>query len=185
MIKSNSIGELAKALSQFQSKIEAIKKTADNPFFKSKFADLSSIIADIRKPLSDEGLSYSQFPTGTGGLTTILMHNSGEFLEETFFMTPDKNTAQAVGSCITYMRRYSLGAILGLATEEDDDAEKATDHAKEDGIYEKAVKAISIATTKDRLDFLQDAFNKKKELTPKEQTELTKLIKAKSDGLKA
>jgi len=127
MNKSESIKNLAKALSVFQSKVEAIKKTETNPFFKSKYADLSNIIESTRLPLAEAGLSYSQFPTGDNGLTTILMHaESGEYLESTYNMQPAKNDPQGQGSAITYQRRYALSAVLGLSTENDDDANAAS-----------------------------------------------------------
>ena len=127
MNKSESLKNIAKALLVFQSKVEAIKKTETNPFFKSKYADLSNIIESIREPLQEAGLAYSQFPTGENGLTTILMHaESGEYLESTYQMTPVKNDPQGQGSVITYQRRYALSAILGLSTENDDDGNEAS-----------------------------------------------------------
>ena len=126
MTKSSEIKQLATALVKFQSAVKAVKKDASNPFFKSKYADLASIIEAIRVPLADNGLSFAQFPAGEGGLTTILMHESGEWIEETFAMKPVDNKPQTMGSAITYMRRYALSAMLGIATEEDDDGNKAS-----------------------------------------------------------
>jgi hypothetical protein len=182
--KSESIKEIATALKDFQSQMVAIKKDSDNPFYKSKYADIASIIAEIKKPLADNGLSFSQFPTGDNEITTILMHTSGEWLEGTFRITPDKNNPQGIGSAITYGRRYALGAVLGLATE-DDDGESATDHNKEDSLFEKGKKAIDSAKTKDRLIVLKDKFNENKTLTDKEKAELVGIIDKKIDGIKA
>lgn len=126
MIKSPEIKNLATALNKFQAEVEPVKKGASNPFFKSKYADLASIIEAIRKPLSDNGLSFAQFPAGDGGLTSILMHTSGEWIEETYIMKPVDAKPQTAGSAITYMRRYALGAMLGIATEEDDDGNAAS-----------------------------------------------------------
>lgn len=126
MIKSPEISKLAGALLKFQKDIEPVKKEADNPFYKSKYADLASIIDAIREPLAKQGLSFAQFPAGECGLTSILLHESGEFLEETFTMKPIDNKPQTAGSWITYMRRYALSAMLGLATEEDDDGNAAS-----------------------------------------------------------
>lgn len=132
MIKSPSIKELAKSLSLFQIKVGSIKKDSVNPFFKSKYASLTTIIEHISIPLSESGLSYTQFPDESG-LTTLLMHaDSGEFIQATYQMPVAKqNDPQAVGSAITYARRYALGAILGLAIDEDDDANAATQQPKE------------------------------------------------------
>jgi hypothetical protein len=127
MIKSESISNLAKALTTFQIKVGSIKKDSINPFFKSKYASLTTIIEHITIPLSESGLCYTQFPDESG-LTTVLMHSeSGEYIQATYQMPIAKvNDPQAVGSAITYARRYALGAILGLAIDEDDDANAAT-----------------------------------------------------------
>jgi len=124
--RSASITKLAQSLVLFQSEVEAIKKDAENPFFKSKYAPLESIIAGIREPLKKAGLAVTQWPVGEDRLTTILVHESGEYLSGTAKMSPKDHTPQGQGSAITYMRRYSLGAVLNLATEEDDDGNEAS-----------------------------------------------------------
>lgn len=126
MEKSNSIKEITKALIQFHIKVETVKKDATNPFFKSKYASLSNILDAIQIPLQESGLSFVQFPTGENGLVTILMHESGEFLQSEYTMHPVKNDPQGKGSVITYQRRYALSAVLGLNIDEDDDANHAT-----------------------------------------------------------
>ena len=131
MNKSQTIQELAKALILFNVKVDSIKKDAKNPFFKSSYATLTNIIDSIKEPLAESGLSYCQFPSENNGLTTILMHESGEWIESTYYMTPAKDDPQGRGSCLTYMRRYSLSAVFGLSIEEDDDANYAT-HGKND-----------------------------------------------------
>lgn len=132
MQKSETITALAKALSIFQVKVGSIKKDSVNPFFKSKYASLTTIIEHISIPLSESGLCYTQFPDETG-LTTVLMHaESGEYIQATYQMPVAKaNDPQAVGSAITYARRYALGAILGLAIDEDDDANAASQQPKQ------------------------------------------------------
>lgn len=126
MVKSPEIKNIAEALAKFQKAVAPVKKGASNPFFKSKYADLASIIDVIREPLADNGLSFAQFPSGEGGLTSILMHTSGEFLQETYVMRPVDAKPQTAGSAITYMRRYALSAMLGIATEPDDDGNAAS-----------------------------------------------------------
>jgi len=127
MIKSESISNLAKALTTFQIKVGSIKKDSVNPFFKSKYASLTTIIEHITIPLAESGLCYTQFPDDAG-LTTVLMHSeSGEYIQATYVMPVAKqNDPQALGSAITYARRYAIGSILGLAIDEDDDANAAT-----------------------------------------------------------
>lgn len=131
MNKSESIKELAIALCKFQGAVEKIKKTTTNPFFKSKYANLADILDIIRQPLFENGLSFVQFPKGNHELETMLMHTSGEWMSETYEMTPTKNDPQGLGSVITYQRRYALGAILGLNIDEDDDGNKASEPTKE------------------------------------------------------
>src|SRR3990167_11178350 len=120
MTKSESIKNIAEALCKFQASMEAITKDATNPFFKSKYASLSAIIEDTRQPLAKQGLSYAQFPSGDSGLETILMHNSGEWIADSFLMKPVDQKPQSLGSALTYARRYALCAILGLQVEDDD-----------------------------------------------------------------
>lgn len=129
MEKSESITELAKALNKAQGQLRPAKKEAVNPFFKSRYADLASIYEVCRQPLFDNGLAVIQLTHSTieNGLVleTVLMHTSGEWLSGELAVNPLKNEPQAIGSALTYARRYALSAILGIATDEDDDAESA------------------------------------------------------------
>jgi hypothetical protein len=138
MKKSESIKQLASALMVFHIKIDTIKKDATNPFFKSKYASLSNILDAIKIPLAESDLSFSQHPMGENGLSTILMHKSGEWIGSHFTMKPVKNDPQGIGSCITYMRRYALAAILGLNIDEDDDGNAASTPTKEPVQEEKS-----------------------------------------------
>lgn len=130
MKRSESITELAKSLVKFNSKVTKIAKDAKNPFFKNDYTTLDQIISEVRPILSEVGLSVMQIPGGDGTnviMTTLLVHESGEWLEsEPLIMKPVKNDPQAVGSCITYARRYSLQSFLSLNTGEDDDGNGAT-----------------------------------------------------------
>lgn len=126
MQQSNTIAELAKALVLFHVKVDTIKKDAKNPFFKSTYASLPNILEGINEPLIESGLSVAQFPTGENGLTSILLHESGEWISAEYQMRPVKDDPQGRGSCITYQRRYALASILGLNIDEDDDGNTAT-----------------------------------------------------------
>ena len=126
MHKSNNLSELAKSMILFQVKVESIKKDAKNPFFKSSYASLSNILDAIKEPLIESGLSVLQFPTGDYGLTTILLHESGEYLKSEYSMKPVKDDPQGRGSAITYARRYALASVLCLNIDEDDDGNTAT-----------------------------------------------------------
>lgn len=126
MEKSSSIVNLAKALLTFHVKVGKIKKDANNPFFKSKYATLSNILDEIESPMQESGLVISQLPTGDSNLTTILIHaESGEYLQSEYNIRPVKNDPQAIGSAISYARRYALASILELNVD-DDDANTAT-----------------------------------------------------------
>lgn len=123
MIKSESIKELALALSLAQKAMGFATKEAKNSFFKSNYADLASCIEAARLPLSDNGLSISQMPDTTPegpALVTILMHKSGEYLQATYPLKPIKDDPQGWGSAITYARRYCFASIIGLASADDD-----------------------------------------------------------------
>jgi len=144
MEKSESIKEICKALMQFHSEVGKVKKSATNPFFKSRYANLPSILDVIEEPLITAGLSFVQFPSNESGLTTILMHESGEYLQAEYIMRPSKNDPQGLGSAITYQRRYALGAILGLNTEEDDDGTKASEPYTVKDAIKEIEKAASV-----------------------------------------
>lgn len=131
---SSTIGALTKALSVAQGKIEGAKKTAQNPHLKNKYATLSDVWDACRAQLSAVGLAVVQFtePHGDKGVCviTMLMHESGEWIRGTLFMPVTKSDAQGFGSALTYARRYSLAAMVGVAPD-DDDANAATGKAPE------------------------------------------------------
>lgn len=123
MNKSETITELAAALNKAQNAMSGAKKDKANPFFKSKYADLSAVIQAIKEPFAENGLSYVQFPiedSGRIGVETILMHESGEWLSNSFTVQLTKQDAQGAGSAITYCRRYALQAAAGIPSEDDD-----------------------------------------------------------------
>ena len=129
MTKSESITEIAGALIGFKKEVSKLKKTATNPFFKSSYSPISEILEVIHEPLINNGLSFMQFPKGENELETLVMHTSGEWISESYFMKPVKEDPQAFGSVITYQRRYALCAIFGLG-DEDDDANKVSEPTK-------------------------------------------------------
>lgn len=132
--QSDSLKAIAPALLKAQKAIDVAIKNANNPHFKNNFANVEAVIDAVKGPLNDNGITFLQFgaPANDGhlGLTTTLLHTSGEFVSGTLTMPLQKTDPQGTGSAITYARRYSLAAVLGLKTE-DDDAEGAVFHAKE------------------------------------------------------
>jgi len=141
MIKrSESITEICKALIALSTEVGKIGKTANNPYFNSKYAPLSAIQEAIRQPLAKVGLSYTQHPVDNQKLSTLVMHTSGEWLESIYDISPvpdylkEKDgkeiiwrsnetyfTPQSIGSAITYAKRYALAAIFALNVDDDDD----------------------------------------------------------------
>lgn len=136
IVKSDSISKLANSLRSFQSNIGKIKKSSANPFFKSKYASLSDILDVIGQPLNDAGLVLTQLPD-EDKLTTLLVDSeSGEFIQSSYTMPVAKqNDPQALGSSITYARRYAIGAILVLNIDDDDDGNAASNRNKQE--YQK------------------------------------------------
>ena len=129
MNKSESIAELAKALNKFQAECSGAKKDADNPFFGSKYANLEAVINCAKSALDNNGLAVSQFPImdqGYCGVETILMHSSGEWISNTLLLACKKQDPQAMGSAITYARRYAYQSVLGIPSEEDDGEKSMT-----------------------------------------------------------
>jgi hypothetical protein len=127
MFSSESINELATALCKAQAVMGGAVKGTGNPFFKSKYANLSDVMQVVKEPFAANGLSYVQFPVSTEnsvGVATRLMHTSGQWLEQEFLLPMVKRDPQAGGSCITYARRYGLAAMAGIP-QVDDDAESA------------------------------------------------------------
>ena len=128
MKKSDSIDKLAVALVKAQSELESAKKDSDNPFFKSKYADLASVWDACRDALTKNGLAVVQpFDNDENGgviVETMLIHSSGQWLMGSLTLRPVKADPQGIGSAITYGRRYSLAAIVGVI-QTDDDAEQA------------------------------------------------------------
>lgn len=130
MQTSESIKSIAAALVGFHKEVGKIAKDSSNPFFKSKYASLSNILDGISDPLNNNGLCVVQFPDGDFGLTTRLIHTSGEWMEANYQMKPAKEDPQSRGSALTYQRRYALGAILSLNIDEDDDGNKSSQNGK-------------------------------------------------------
>ena len=128
MNTSESIKEIATALSSAQSSLQDATKNAKNPHYKSDYADLSQVLEAIRPALAAQNLSVVQLPFSREnrvGVITRIMHSSGEWLEESIDLEVEgKNLAQAAGSHITYLRRYSLASLFAIH-QKDDDAESA------------------------------------------------------------
>jgi len=132
MTTSENVDKIFPAFILAQSETAAAKKSSENPFFKSKYADLAEIIETAKPALIKNGLGIIQSPSGNGqaiSVTCRIIHSSGQWIEDTITLTAVKSDPQAMGSAITYGRRYQLAALLNIA-QEDDDGNNASGSAK-------------------------------------------------------
>lgn len=133
-MKSEALNELAAALVAAQAEFPTVGKDSTNPFFKSKYADLATVVKTASPILSKHGLAVSQHVSASEGgsvLTTYLLHSSGQYIAHDMPLLLPKQDPQGQGSAITYARRYSYMAVLGLVADEDDDANKASNKPAE------------------------------------------------------
>jgi len=133
MKMSETITELAGALAKAQGQLEDASKGSENPYYKSRYADLAAVRAVIREPLAVNDLAIIQATrTVNGGaeVETMLVHKSGEFISETLFMPAGKADPHGYASAITYARRIGIMSLLALASY-DDDGNTAVDSVKE------------------------------------------------------
>lgn len=162
---SPTIGKLAGALAKAQKLIGHARAEAENPHFKSTYADLSAVIDACRDPLADNDLARYQAPMSTKdgfvGVKTLLIHVSGEWIASILWCKPvGAATPQAIGSVITYLRRYGLSAAVGTA-QKDDDAEEAQGRARIP--TPPGLAAVEAAAGKKMMDDAADEVNRARE----------------------
>jgi hypothetical protein len=119
----HSTPELFTALAKMQGEVENATKGSLNPHFKSKYADLAEVLNTVRPVLAANGLSVIQSPSFDGGIchvTTTIAHSGGGYVSGTMSCVPAKQDGQGIGAATTYLRRYSLAAVCGVAQEDDD-----------------------------------------------------------------
>lgn len=145
------------AMAKAQSQLGVALKNANNPFFKSKYAPLEEVWKACRKALTDNGIAVLQFPIhsddGRLHLETMLCHSSGESISRTFSTPVKDQTPQGYGSAITYLRRFSLAATVGVVADEDDDGATASGtvkpgvgvHKATDGVKLDKVQSLKVA----------------------------------------
>jgi hypothetical protein len=131
--QSAEINLLAEAIVTAQTQMQPAIKDSTNPFFKSKYADLSTVWAAVR-PFLVNSIAITQLPMESGNhhivLDTQLTHVSGQWMRSRITMPVSKEDPQGYGSALTYARRYALGCMTGLVTEEDDDGNHASQPIK-------------------------------------------------------
>jgi hypothetical protein len=165
MNQSENINELAAALAKAQGEMQAAIKDCINPFFKSKYADLGSVWDAARPVLCKNGLCIMQTTEMLGEkivMVTMLAHTSGQWVKSYLPLNPSKNDSQGVGAAITYLRRYSLSALVGVVCDDDDDGETASGRGKTSPSQKQAAQVsnekietaevIAISNLADKLD---------------------------------
>ena len=124
MKTSDSIKQIAEALVSAQKEIKFAVKDSTNPHYKSKYANINSVIDAVKKPLNDNGIAILQSLSPSDDnklhLTTRLLHSSGEWIEDTAVCPIQKQDPQGLGSAISYIRRYSLSAMCAVYADDDD-----------------------------------------------------------------
>ena len=133
-LHSPTLAKLALALSKVQGELKGAVKGKKNPFFGSQYADLAAVWDSCRQPLAKNELAVIQINSGSAekpSLITLLVHSSGEWIRSELFMKQEKPGAQALGSILTYARRYSLSGMVGVcpiegSSDGDDDGEGGT-----------------------------------------------------------
>jgi hypothetical protein len=150
MNKSENINDLSAALSKAQGAMGFAIKDANNPFFKSKYADLSSVVEAIRVAFADNGLSYIQrlheSEKHEVRVETVILHSSGQFISCGILAVPvSKHDAQGFGSALTYARRYSLSAAAGVVADDDDGNAAAQAAPKQENKQSPAKKTTVLA----------------------------------------
>jgi len=142
MKTSEKIDLIASALVAFHDEVTAISKTAKNPFFKNEYAPLGHILNTIKEPLTNNKLTVLQFPVGENGLNTIILHQSGQYISESYEMPAAKQDPQGHGSRITYQKRYAISSILGLSFDVDDDGQEASKEQAKPKLTETQLEAV-------------------------------------------
>ena len=152
MKSSDTLSKLAPALVKAQAAMAGATKSAANPFFKSKYANLEEVIRVVKEPFAANGLCFIQNPVsgeGTAGVETIILHESGEFISNEFLLKCSKADPQGMGSAITYARRYGLQSACGIPSEDDDGNAASAPTPKMSNA--EAIKKLDTADTIDKL----------------------------------
>lgn len=150
-------GALAAALVQAQAAMPAVEADKVNPHFKSKFVSLDHLIAKTRPVLNKHGLAITQAPThleGQPALQTMILHESGESLVSVMPLLVAKSDMQALGSAVTYAKRYAWSAACGISADEDDDGESAATATTADAGHSAKVNG-SPKATKAQVDLVE------------------------------
>jgi len=171
MNSSESIKNIAVALNNAQASLPSLEKTTINPYYNSRYADFGEVVEKSVPVLKENGLSISQFNTSMIhsdnlyiGVRTILLHISGEWIEDTIYLPAVKadspldskkhpNFPQVSGIIVTYLRRYGWASVLGLYTDDDTDGEITDD----DDVVVKAFRKMIKETFDANVDLQEES----------------------------
>ncbi len=152
MVTSASVDQILPALLSVKSKLEGVTKSSNNPYFKSKYADLNSHLDAVEPLLAQHGLALFQpisydVVTGKNIVTSMIMHSSGQFIKSEMSLMTKEEDMQKLGSAVTYARRYTLGSLLSMKAV-DDDGEAAVGRTEKVKVEKSEVKPVdSVAAT--------------------------------------
>jgi hypothetical protein len=179
---SQEIKNISLALCEAQKEIKNVNQTAENPFFKSNYAPLDEILSYLRPIYNKHGITIIQDISSTDNtitISTMLLHTTGEWIQQDGLIIPlEKHTAQSAGSAVTYGRRYTLNAIAGLASkDEDDDANATKPKDKQPDKKPTPKKEESLIKTKEQYTAFYNSLNEDikflcKDMTDKERYDL-------------
>ena len=180
MRTSKQLDEIGKSLAEAQAEFPILPKTKkvtvkthDGKSYSYSYADLATIIETILPITSKHGLSVVQLPSvmsGKNTLITRLLHTSGQWIECELPLKAQRDGAQALGSAMTYMRRYGMSAILCLATDEDEDGQLAdTDHVGATPQVKKGVPIADVPSDKDARKFVNQMIKDGKKMAETEE----------------
>lgn len=154
--QSPQLDQLFVALSKAQEEMDAAYKTKNNPFFKSRYADLGEIVGAARPALCKNGLSVMQQIVSWDGvhyLTTTVGHASGQWMRSCMAVNPLKDDIQSLGSAITYLRRYCYASLMGVIVEDDDgeaavnrNSNQTPNQYKAQPVYQKSIAQHEVIT---------------------------------------
>lgn len=189
---SPEVDKIAPALVHAQAEIESVVKDKTGTIqgkdgkagYSYKYSDLSSVIEAVKKPLNANGICFLQAPARANGgiqVTTRLMHESGQYVEQDTFIPGNFPTPQSAGSAITYGKRYGLQSLSGLPSE-DDDGKRANDDTERDiSDAERKTRAALEEAAKGGIQALKKAWS----ALPQKTRDRIDLAPLKRDAIKA
>lgn len=164
MFTSDKVDQIIPAVMKVKAKLQAVTKSAANPFFKSKYADLNTHLDAVEPLLAEYGLILLQpvkysAANGQNTVASIIMHSSGQFISSEMGVLVEKTDMQKLGSAVTYARRYTLGSLLSMKAE-DDDGESAVGRTAKDLARKEAAPTVPLGAIESGYNVAKEVANK-------------------------